>query len=1076
MKQFSEATRVQMPAMVHLTRIGYTYFGKLSEDKNGTVYDSDTNILLQVFERQFKNLNPGHEGEFLQILKDIRKELNDDDLGRGFYNRLKAVSPVKLIDFDNIGNNTFHFTAEFTCKNGQDEFRPDITLFVNGLPLCFVEVKKPNNHGGMLAESARMNKERFPNKKFRRFINITQLMIFSNNMEYDALGGIVPIQGAFYCTGARSYAPFNCFREENLSGQKIAPFHRDYPYKEIDKTVEKQILSDYNCQVIHTSPEYQTNLGFNTPTNRILTSMCSPERLLYIIRYGIAYVRMEREVDGKIESTDQKHIMRYQQLFASLAIRQKLAEGVKSGVVWHTQGSGKTALSYYLTYILNDFYSKQNKVAKFYFIVDRLDLLEQATQEFEARGLVVSTANTRAELMEQFRNNQAQQGVSGQAEITVVNIQRFAEDKEKVRISDYATNLQRIFILDEAHRGYKPGGCFLANLFDADTDAVKIALTGTPLLKEERASCKVFGNYLHTYYYDKSIADGYTLKIIREDIETSYKERLSDVYDKLETLVQKKDIRKSEIIEHSSYVNELARYIMTDLKEFRKIQGDDTLGGMVICETSEQARRLYDVFQEEWQKYQPKPIKIKLSDGSYVVGEPEVDYKSKYRPLKAGIILHDTDDKETRKQIVKDFKKNMTVDILIVFNMLLTGFDAPRLKRLYFGRKLKDHNLLQAITRVNRPYPGMRYGFVIDFADIKRNFKETNEAYLQELNRFNDVDETGESAATDTFTQVIEDKEEILNQMKKVRQTLFNYTYDNAEEFSSEISTEEDKAVLLDLKQALESAKNMANIVRTFGDDEMKEQFAKLEITKLPQLLSEVQRRISIINQKEAFNTNEETKTLINEAMMDIEFTFSKIGQEEMRLISGGVELKEKWQRTISSFTQNFDQDDPEFISLREAFMERFKEHGFVIDTIAKFNEETQALDEIIGRLQDLQKRNNVLLKKYKGDEKFARVHKRIREVNKQREDKGQKPMFSFLDEEIAAILNIIKEDVDAKVYDRNDILKKDAYFGRTVMALINGCLFHFPQIKPEMEDYKFIQTRISQQYINQYNATYGIA
>lgn len=1076
MKQFSEATRVQMPAMVHLTRIGYTYFGKLSEDKNGTVYDGDTNILLSVFEQQFKKLNPCHEGEYLQVLKDIRKELNDDDLGRGFYNRLKAISPIKLIDFNNIGNNTFHFTAEFTCKNGQDEFRPDITLFINGLPLCFVEVKKPNNHGGMLAESERMNKERFPNKKFRRFINITQLMIFSNNMEYDALGGIVPIQGAFYCTGARSYSPFNCFREENPNGLKIAPFHLNYPYKDIDKVVEKQILSDYNCQVIHTSPEYQTNLDVNTPTNRILTSMCSPERLLYIIKYGIAYVRMEREVDGKIESTDQKHIMRYQQLFASLAIRKKLEEGIKSGVVWHTQGSGKTALSYYLTFVLNDFYSKQNKVAKFYFIVDRLDLLEQATQEFEARGLVVSTANTRAELMEQFRNNQAQQGVSGQAEITVVNIQRFAEDKEKVRINDYATNLQRIFILDEAHRGYKPGGCFLANLFDADTDAIKIALTGTPLLKEERASCKVFGNYLHTYYYDKSIADGYTLKIIREDIETSYKERLSNVYDKLDTLVQKKDIRKSEIIEHPSYVKELARYIMEDLKGFRKIQGDDTLGGMVICETSEQARRLYDIFEEEWQKFQPKPIKIKLADGTYVVGEPEPDYKSKNRPLKAGIILHDTDDKETRKQIVKEFKKNMTVDILIVFNMLLTGFDAPRLKRLYFGRKLKDHNLLQAITRVNRPYPGMRYGFVIDFADIKRNFKETNEAYLRELNRFNDIDETGQDAATDTFTQVIEDKDEILNQMKKVRQTLFDYSYDNAEEFSSEISTEEDKAVLLDLKQALESAKNMANLVRTFGDEEMKEKFSKLEITKLPQLLSEVQRRISIINQREVFSTNEETKTLINEAMMDIEFTFSKIGQEEMCLISGGAELKEKWQRTIASFTQNFDQEDPEFMSLRDAFMERFKEHGFVIDSIAKFNEETQALDEIVKRLQDLQKRNNVLLKKYKGDEKFARVHKRIREVNKQREEKGQKPMFSFLDEEIAAILNIIKEDVDAKVYDRNDILKKDAYFGRTVMSLINGCLYHFPQIKPEMEDYKFIQTRISQQYINQHNATYGIA
>jgi type I restriction enzyme R subunit len=421
----------------------------------------------------------------------------------------------------------------------------------------------------------------------------------------------------------------------------------------------------------------------------------------------------------------------------------------------------------------------------------------------------------------------------------------------------------------------------------------------------------------------------------------------------------------------------------------------------------------------------------------------------------------------------------MTIEILIVFNMLLTGFDAPRLKRLYFGRKLKDHNLLQAITRVNRPYKDMRYGFLIDFADIKRNFEETNEAYLQELNRFNDIDETGNGNgnATDTFTQVIEDKEEILSQMKQIRQTLFNYSYDNAEEFSSEISTEEDKTVLIDLRKALIAAKNMANIVRTFGDDDMKEKFAKLEIAKLPELLSEVQHRIDIINQKEAFGANEETKSLINEAMMDIEFNFSKIGQEEMKLIAGGAELKEKWQRTITSFTQNFDQEDPEFISLREAFMKRFREHGFVVDTIAKFNEETKALDEIIQRLHELQKRNNALVKKYKGDVKFARVHKRIREINQERKEQGRKPMFSFLDDEIMAILNTIKDDIDAKVYDRNDILKKDAYFGRTVTMLINNCLYQqFPQIQPDMDDYKFIQSRISQQYINQYNATYASA
>ena len=1050
MGNFNEATRVQMPAMVHLTRLGYQYYGKIQEKDAKTVYDPKTNILIEVFRSQFEKLNPENAGAWKETLREIRKELNDDDLGRGFYKRLKSVSPIKLIDFDNPVNNTFHFTAEFTCKNGEDEFRPDITLFVNGLPLCFVEVKKPNNHGGIVAESNRMIRERFPNKKFRRFINITQLMIFSNNMEYDTLDGVVPVEGAFYCTGARGATPFNCFREENPLGLGIAPFHREYPYLDKNADEEKRILADYNNQVIHTSPEYQRNLDPYTPTNRILTSMCSPSRLLYILKYGIAYVHKEREVDGKIETTDQKHIMRYQQLFAAQAVTKKLSEGIKSGLIWHTQGSGKTALAFHLTYILNDYFAQQHKVARFYFIVDRIDLLEQAKEEFEARGLVVSTAYTRRELMQQFQTNQAQQGSSGQAEITVVNIQRFEKDNEKVALNSYATNLQRVFILDEAHRGYRPGGCFLANLFDADREAIKIALTGTPLLGEERASCQIFGNYIHTYYYDRSIADGYTLKIIREDIETSYRERLTAVHEKLETLVEKKDIKKKQIIEHDNYVDELLHYIITDLVNFRKIQGDESLGGMIICETSGQAEKMYAHFDRIQKEITPST------------------------QLRAGLILHDYEDKETRKQIIKDFKKNNSIDLLIVFNMLLTGFDAPRLKRLYFGRKLKDHNLLQAITRVNRPYKDMRYGFLIDFADIKQNFEETNEAYLQELNRFNDTKETGDGSNTDTFAQVLESKEEILERMKDIRQTLFEYSYDNAEDFSSEISTLEDKAVLLDLKHALVSAKDMANMVRTFGDEDMRTRFYKLELKKLPDLLSEVQHRISLINQKEAFKMSDETKLLINEAMLDIEFDFSKIGSEEMHIIGGTIALKEKWQRAITAFTNNTDPDDPEFITLREAFTQRFKEHGFVVNTVAKFNEEIKALDDVVKRLQEIQRKNNALLKKYNGDAKFARVHKRIREENKKREVENKKPMFSFKDEEIMVILKIIKEDIDSKVYDRNDILKKDAYFLRTVLSLISGCLFQFPQIKPEMDDYKFIKDRVAQQYLNQYNATYG--
>lgn len=1056
---YNEATRVQMPALVHLTRLGYNYIGKINEEQANIVYQPETNILIDEFKKQFIKLNPEYADQVDDTLENIKNELENNDLGKQFYKRLVSESPVKLIDFKNINNNSFCFTAEFTCKNGNEEFRPDITLFINGLPLVFIEVKRTNNQGGMLAESNRLSDLRFPNPKFRKFINITQLMIFSNNMEYDAVGGIVPIQGSFYCTASKKKAFFNCFREDVKENDETTDYIKIYPYKEIDREMERRILIDFNNQIIRHTEEYKSNLSVNIPVNRIITSMCSKERLLYLIKYGIAYVNMEREVDGKIEITDEKHIMRYQQLFASFAVKNKIDNGVKSGIIWHTQGSGKTALSYYLTNVLTDYFASKNQVAKFYFIVDRLDLLEQASQEFKARGLKVTTANSRAELMQQFRENKSLEGNSGEREITVVNIQRFEEDREKVEIPPYATNLQRIFIIDEAHRGYNPKGSFLANLLEADKNAIKIALTGTPLLKEERSSWKVFGDYIHTYYYDKSIQDGYTLKIIREDIETSYKEKLAEIYDSLDILIQKKDIKKSQIIEHENYVKELLRYIISDLNKFRMVQGDKTLGGMVICETSEQARKLFSYFDE---------IQKELNETSSLKSN-----------LKAGLILYDSDDKDTRKQIVKDFKKNMTIDILIVFNMLLTGFDAPRLKRLYFGRKLKDHNLLQAITRVNRPYKDNRYGYIIDFADIKKNFEETNEAYLRELNRFNNSDEIGENVLPNLFTHIIEDKEYLIDKMREARQVLFNYTTNNLEEFTSEISSIEDKETLLELKKVLLEARDCCNLVRTFGDEDLKETFKKIEILKLPQMLSEVQRRISLINQKELFNGDSELKALINDAMSEITFSFKRISTEELKIISGGEELQEKWKKTISSFTENIDKEDPEYITLQEAFMKKFKEKGFVIDTVDEYEQKTKELDEIIKKLEEIKKKNNNLLKKYRGDKKFVRVHKRISEENKIRRKGEKKPIISEYDEDILDILNRIKDSVDMKVYDRNDILKKDIYFSKTVMTEVSQRLnemvksLNEEKSKTDKVDRDFIKDRIVKEYMSQYRETY---
>ena len=238
-------------------------------------------------------------------------------------------------------------------------------------------------------------------------------------------------------------------------------------------------------------------------------------------------------------------------------------------------------------------------------------------------------------------------------------------------------------------------------------------------------------------------------------------------------------------------------------------------------------------------------------------------------------------------------------------------------------------------------------------------------------------------------------------------------------------------------------------------------------------MIREVQRQIDTINQKEAFENDDSTRQLINEAMQDITFNFSKISDEELQMgFMSKEEFHEKWRRTIQSFTENIDQDDPEFISIREAFMQRFKEFGFAADTVHEFTERSKALDEVLKKLAELRKRNNALVRKYGSDAKFARVHKRIREENVQRKEKGLSPIIGEYDESIMEVLRAIKADVDRKVFDRNDILKKDAYFEQTVMSQIKLGMDTLG-IKGTREDRKFIQTRVSSQYLSQYNATY---
>jgi type I restriction enzyme, R subunit len=262
---FNEDSRVKIPAILHLTRLGYSYLPLKDH-----FWDSETNIFPAVLRDSLARINPEATPDDIdRTFQEINLQLDNEDLGKAFHERLLRADGIRLIDFEDFNNNSFHVVTELPCKNGDDEFRPDVTLLINGMPLFFMEVKKPNNRDGILAERNRINR-RFKNPKFRKFVNITQLMVFSNNMEY-AEDSPEPLEGAFYATTCHADPSFNYFREEEK---------RDFSQilATEDPETENLILADNNLTGIRHSAEYATNKNPESPTNRLSLSQLAATR------------------------------------------------------------------------------------------------------------------------------------------------------------------------------------------------------------------------------------------------------------------------------------------------------------------------------------------------------------------------------------------------------------------------------------------------------------------------------------------------------------------------------------------------------------------------------------------------------------------------------------------------------------------------------------------------------------------------------------------------------------------------------------------------------------------------------
>ena len=1025
----NEDTRVKLPAILHLVRLGYTYLSL----KDAT-WDESTNIFPELFKSAMLRVNSEIEEDAIhRLLQDVSLSLESEDLGHAFYDMLMEKSGTKLIDWEDFDNNTFHVVTELTYKNGDDEFRPDIILLINGMPLSFIEVKKPNNSDGVLAERKRIN-TRFANKKFRKFVNLTQIMMFSNNMEYDELTAS-PVQGAFYGTPSYDEVKFNFFREEEkLDLEKLL-----LPE---DKSVEDFLLLDTNYPAVKNSPEFLTNKNPNTPTNRLSTSLFSRERLSFLLHYAITYVK-----NKKLE----KHIMRYPQIFATKAIEYKLNDGMKKGIIWHTQGSGKTALAYYNVKYLTDYYQKKNIIPKFYFIVDRLDLLIQAKKEFSARGLVVYTVSSKKEFAQEIKRQSAIHNKLGKAEITVVNIQKFDTDSKVVTQQNYNVNMQRIYFLDEVHRSYNPEGSFLANLKDSDRNAITIGLTGTPLLGNDYNSKMLFGDYIHKYYYNASIADGYTLRLIREEIETNYKLLLQKALEKIEVL--KGEISPKELYAHPQFVEPMLEYIIEDFEKSRQIADDSSIGAMVVCDSSEQAVMMNEIFEE---KYAKQSV-IATQEESFemvIENDTKLSYgkkkKASFKVKTAQLILHDSGNKEEKKDWVEEFKAG-NIDILFVYNMLLTGFDAPRLKKLYLGRIVREHNLLQTLTRVNRAYKAFEYGYVVDFADISTEFDKTNKAYFDELQS-----ELGDEM--EHYANLFKTKEEIEKEIAEIEEVLFEYDTINTEIFSQQISEIQDIKQIQTLVKVLGNAKSLYNLMSLYEHHDLLE---RTDFKTLARLYIYARDHLNLLNLKKNIEKGGNSANLLNVALEDIIFMFKKVGEEELLLAD---ELKDTLRKTREGLASNFDQKDPEFINLKEELERLFNTKGLDAVTQEDMTKNIGSLNKILEKVRELNRKNDRLKAKYKRDEKYARIHKRL----SQRGDISKKEMQIF------EALKHIKDLADLQVLKNTKILDNEEYFDKEMIKMVIDEFRTNQKLPLNAEAVKYINGLVVKEYMNEFNGVMG--
>jgi type I restriction enzyme R subunit len=727
---FKEDHISQIPALQMLVNLGYTYLTPAEAERLRG--GKTTNVLLEeVLRNQLKEINsirvsatktsiftdeniergilalknlPMNEG----YIAACEKAYNLITLGQALEQSVdgdKKSFPLQYIDWKKINNNVFHVTEEFSVMRSisKEHYRPDLVLFVNGIPLCIIECKRPDMKEPLkqaISQHLRNQQED----------GVRSLYVYSQ------LTLSLATQEAAYATNAtpekfwaKWQEKFETTEQEKQYRQSLSKL-KNTPLPLEEKT---KLFSDRYHYVKNYFDELEQKSILPTMQDEYLFGLCSPERLIDLVFNFVLF------------DNGAKKVARYQQYFAIKKSIQRIKhiEGGRrmGGVIWHTQGSGKSLTMVMLAQAIALEPSIRNP--KIVLVTDRTDLDNQITGTFRKCGKFVENATTGQRLVELLENN-------GDAVITTI-INKFVAAMNKIKTPLVSHD---IFVLvDEGHRSQN--GMFNIEMQKTLPNACFIALTGTPLFKKDKNTAVKFGGIIDAYTVDQAVKDKavvpllYEGRLPKQTVNAGPLDTFFDMVSEPLTEYQKADFKRkfSRADQLNSAEQKIYATAWNISLHFRKNWQGTPFKAQLVCDKKVNAIR-YKEFLDEIGIVSSEVLISAIDERE---GEDSAYEKSSEKENRFWNRMMDEhgNPKSYEKNIINRFKNLKDPEIIIVVDKLLTGFDEPKNTVLYLTRNLQGHKLLQAIARVNRIYPDKEFGYIIDYYGVIENLDDALTLY-----------------------------------------------------------------------------------------------------------------------------------------------------------------------------------------------------------------------------------------------------------------------------------------------------------------------------------------------------------